>query len=336
MTTEFLKLTESKAQATNPNAARRASFAGAHLEVRMFNVGEGEAILIAFPNRRAWMVDGGCGSGDKRNRQLGELLAAHLRERKLKLEALVPTHPHKDHVGAVAALLRAKPPLASALTIYRSVDATWDAPAAWIADLKQEAARQPTKVKWVLLSDALRAVPLGTGVEARLFAGSGDGPYTSVFLQLRFQQARLLFTGDAKCGYERQLLAAFGEDSFRADVLKVTHHGSSSGTARRLVSAVKPAIAIASTADDEGHRLERDTLQRLQAGGPQRRIYETVIDGDITLRTDGAAHAGGVLYQVELTAPGLFADELGAVTLPRAVVDAKRGTSTHYRDCTEA
>ena len=302
----------------------------------MFNLGDGEAILIVFPNRRAWLVDGGSGSGNKNNQKLGELLAAHLKERKLTLEALVPSHPHKDHVGAVAALLRARPAMTDPLTIYRSVDATWDAPTGWIVDLKNELATQPVTVNWVTLPDTLRVVGLGAGVGARLFAGSGEGPYTSVFLQLRFHQARLLFTGDAMCGYERDLLAAFGEDNFRAEVLKVTHHGSSSGTARRTVAAVKPALAIASTADDDGHRLEKDTLQRIQNNGPQRRIYETVIDGDITLRTDGGAFGGGVLYQVELTAPGLFEAALGARTLARAVVDPKRGTSANHPACTEA
>ena len=336
MTTEFLKVTESKAQTAHPGAARRAKFANSHLEVRMFNVGDGEAILIAFPNRRAWLVDGGSGSGTKNNQALGQQLAAHLQQRNLVLEALVPSHPHKDHVGAVAALLRAGPPLADPLTIYRSVDATWNPDTGWIGDLKQELVNLPSQANWVTLQNAHREVALGDGVEAHLFAGSGDGAYTSIFLQLRFHLARLLFTGDAHCSYERDLLVRFGEDDFRADLLKVTHHGSSSGTAQRVVNAVKPAIAIASTASDGGHRLEADTLQRLRNNGAQRRIYETVIDGDIILRSDGQAYGGGVLYQVELVAPGLFEAALGATTLPRATVDAQRGSSPNHPECLEA
>lgn len=332
MTTEYLKLTESQAQTVHPGAARRAKFANAALEVRMFNVGQGEAILITFPNRRAWLVDGGSSSSDQNNQKLGKLLATHLQSNTLKLEALVPSHPHKDHVGAVATLLQARPLMTNPLTIYRSADATWDPSTGWIGDLENELARLPSPVKKVTLSNSLTVVPLGDGVEARLFAGSGQGAYTSVFCQLRFHQTRLLFTGDSKCGYERKLLANFGEDNFRADLLKITHHGSSSGTARKLVNAVKPALAIASTADEGGHRLERDTLERVQPAGSLRRVYETGIDGDIILRTDGGAYGGGVLYQVELVAPGLFSTELGATTLPRAEVDPKRGR-TEYSDC---
>src|SRR6266508_1134929 len=330
MSTEFLKITESKATTAHPNATRRTKFTNSHLEVRMFNVGDGEAILIAFPNRRAWLIDGGTGVGTAHNHTLGQQLAAHLQQRNLTLEALVPSHPHKDHVGAVAPLLRAVPPLADPLTIYRSADGTWDADTAWLADLRQAL---PAQVNTVALSDAHREVTVSDGVEAHFFAGSGDGAYTSIFLQLRFHQARLLFTGDAHCAYERDLLQRFGDDDFRADVLKVTHHGSSSGTAQRVVNAVKPAIAIASTQSDGGHRLEADTLQRLRNNGPQRRIFETLIDGDIILRTDGEAFGGGVLYQVELVAPGLFEAALGAVTLPRATVDAQRTVSANHPDC---
>lgn len=49
-----------------------------------------------------------------------------------------------------------------------------------------------------------------------------------------------------------KLLDAFGEEDFRTDLLKVTHHGSSSGTAKIVVKAIKQGIAIASTAEDGG------------------------------------------------------------------------------------
>ncbi len=73
----------------------------------------------------------------------------------------------------------------------------------------------------------------------------------------------------------------------------MTHHGSSSGTARVIVDAVRPGIAVASTAPDGGHRLEMDTLARL--GGP-RAVFETLVDGDIILRADGRGYGGGILY----------------------------------------
>ena len=173
---------------------------------------------------------------------------------------------------------------------------------------------------------------ISADAEAHLFAGSRDGYYTSLFVHLRYRQARLLFTGDAHCGYEVKLLGAFGPPDFRADVLKVTHHGSSSGTATRAMNEIRPGIAIASSGDDSGHRLERDTLDRLGGRPGPRRVFESVVDGDIILRTDGAPYRRDILYQAEFESPGRFAEDLGAATLPLAEVDAAR-TTGNYPDC---
>jgi competence protein ComEC len=149
-------------------------------------------------------------------------------------------------------------------------------------------------------------------------------------MQLRFRSARLLFTGDADCAYEVKLLEAFGETDFRADLLKITHHGSSSGTAARVLAAARPALAIASTADDDGHRLEADTLKRVLGPGRKRRVFETLVDGDIVVRTDGEPYLGGILYEVELEDPPQFATELDVVVIPANRI--LRGRS-HDRHC---
>ena len=263
MAGKFLKVLEGTARRALPRSGRKSTFAKSHLEVRMFNVGDGEAILLVFPKKRAWLVDCGSGSGTKHNQALGKQLASYLKQEKLVLEALVPSHPHKDHGGAFALLLAEKPKLASKVRYYRSSDATWNKKTGWISELNKELNKLGSKLEAVVLKNAHREVTIAADVTAHLFAGSGDGAYTSLFLHLRFRDARLLFTGDAHCRYEKKLLDAFGEEDSRADVLKVTHHGSSTGTAKKVVKEVKQGISIASTADDGGHRLGKDTLKRL-------------------------------------------------------------------------
>ncbi len=51
MAGKFLKILEGKARNARPKTGRKNKFAKSHLEVRMFNVGEGEAILLVFPNK---------------------------------------------------------------------------------------------------------------------------------------------------------------------------------------------------------------------------------------------------------------------------------------------
>ena len=79
----------------------RTQFRNEHLEIRMFYVGHGELNLIVFPDRRAWIIDVGSGNGWADNNTLGGLIAGYLTTEDLTLDALVMSHAHKDHVGAV-------------------------------------------------------------------------------------------------------------------------------------------------------------------------------------------------------------------------------------------
>jgi competence protein ComEC len=331
----WIRALEDEAPAARPAAARRASFEASSLEVRMFSVGEGEAILIIFPGGRTWLIDGGATNNASTNERLGGLLVGYLEARGLTLEVCVPSHPHADHVGALATILTSgSASLAPEVTVYRA-DVAWTGTATWLKHYNDAIAGPTPAVEDVILSGKHREVPIAPWVAAHFFCGSGAGAYTSLFMQLRFGASRLLFTGDAHCDYEVELLDAFGPEDFRADMLKVTHHGSSSGTAQRVLEAIKPAFAIASTADEGGHRLEADTLERLLGPQGRRRVFETLVDGDITVRTDGVPYGGGTLYRVELDRverdrAGEVAGAMGAGLKPADQIS--RGRSDE-RDC---
>ena len=297
----------------------------------MFNVGEGEAMVIEFPNERAWVVD--CGSGnhpESRNRKLGEGITGYLNERGLKLEALIPSHPHIDHAGGYPWLLQAGPLLAPKVWLFRAADA-WDPATGWVSDLNQRLSALAS-FEEVVLTDSQRVFPIDDETTAHLFAAHGDGAYTSTWLHIRYRDARFLFTGDVHCDYEKLLFELFVGYDFGSELLKITHHGSSSGTSREFVGRVDQGLAFASTAADDGHRLEQDTLDRLGGLGQPRRVFETKVDGDIIVRTDGLGYGDGILYQLEFDPPGRFSGDLGASVFPLADVNLSR-TSTNDPDC---
>lgn len=326
----WIQALENETRGARPRAERRSSFEASCVELRMFNVGHGEAMLVIFPGARAWLLDGGNTNNRTPNERLGQLLVRYLEDRKLTLEACVASHPHVDHVGALETILTSgSTALAPTVTVYRGEDA-WNADRRWLDRYHQMIADLGPAVQEVILRDAHRQVTIADGVVAHLFAGSRDGPYTSLFMQLRYRSARLLFTGDAYCAYEVELLDAFGHLDFRADMLKITHHGSSSGTARRAVDAARPAFAIASTGDDAGHRLEADTLERVLGSRQKRRVFETLVRGDIVVRTDGEPYRRGILYQLEFNSPGQFAAEMHAEVTDEDQIE--RGRSDHT-DC---
>lgn len=323
----FLSVSAGKTKDARPSSKRFADLKRSCLEVRMFNVGGGEAIFIVLPDKQTWLVDGGSTNSPARNEELGGKLASYLKSNKLKLTGLLPSHPHFDHVGAVAPLLRTRPKFGKKLYYCRSEDATWHGKQ-WLTDLDSELDALPIPVEKIVLRNAHREITLAQDVRAHLFAGSGDQAYTSIFMQLRYRDARLLFTGDAHCPYENDLIDKFGGEDFHADVLKVTHHGSSSGTSKRLVSTARPGIAIASTAEDEGHQLEKDTLSRLRGSPGRQEILETLICGDIIVQTDGLPQGDGTLYRIDVDSPGYCAANQWANVLSKSAVDKLRGEAT--------
>ena len=77
----------------------------------MFNVGEGEAILIVFPDKRAWLVDGGCTNSVGPNARLAQLLQNYLESNAL---TLFPGQAEETTLestnGGLAFVVRVAPP----------------------------------------------------------------------------------------------------------------------------------------------------------------------------------------------------------------------------------
>ncbi|MGH9878817.1 MAG: ComEC/Rec2 family competence protein [Nitrososphaerales archaeon] len=270
------------------------------LEVRMFDVGAGEAILIIFPSSTAWLIDGGSTNGKIKNQETGEMLAQYLNDENLILTRIIASHPHKDHVGAVEYMLGEQPKLGSKLRYYFTDDPPGkSATKEWIRNLNSKL--DGNNVERIDLTGRNEMITLPKG-HAFLFAGKGEKEYTSIFMHLRYNDATFIFTGDVgRFKYEYELLDTYNENYFRSDVLKITHHGSTSGTSGRFVRSVKPGIAIASTADDDGHELEQEVRNRL-AYKNRCKIFETLRRGNITMQSEGkkVQRNGkvGVLYNV--------------------------------------
>lgn len=276
------------------------------LEMTVFDVGVGETILLRR-HLLAVLVDGGS-AVKKRNEELGDALKKYIMGEALKLSGIVASHPHVDHLNAISTLLTndGSSILADEVTYFDNGESmgTWltETLGVTLADLGDA-----IEVVHVGFSGAQFA--LSNDVRIALFVDGRWRPrpaYRSVFMSLDFRHARFLLTGDAYHEYENSLLNSLAAAYLRCDVLKITHHGSEHGTSKAFADWASPRISVASTHDDEGHRLETVVEKRLSALG---QVYDThTTGGDIVVRTDGVwrtlgRHAG-VLYEVEAVRPG--------------------------------
>lgn len=248
----------------------------------------GDAAAIRTPAGRWLLVDAGerddgWDAGERR-------VLPFLRARGVKrLEALVLTHPHADHVGGAAAVLRSMPverviepgmPLGSPVYL-ETLRAAEERGVPW------SAARQDR----VLRVDGVEILFLWPAPEA--VEAPEDPNDVSAVLLVRYAGFGALLTGDAPAWVEERLVARYG-DSLDVDVLKAGHHGSRTASSARLLDAATPELAVVSAGlrNDYGHP-HAEVLRRLQARG----IPVARTDQDGTVRVE--AEPGGEWRRVE-------------------------------------
>ncbi|MGD2153666.1 MAG: DNA internalization-related competence protein ComEC/Rec2 [Gemmatimonadales bacterium] len=238
-----------------------------HLSVYVLDVGQGDAIAIATPRRHWLLVDAGPRSGDF---DAGaRRVVPFLREQGTRrLVAWLASHPDQDHVGGAPALL-------SAIDVDRVIGSGRISGQAaqidvlrWIAD--NDGGWLAADAGDTLSVDDVSLVFLHPG---RIVPESDEtsNAYSLVF-RLEYGGFRMLFTGDAPAQIEDRLCDE-DADAVRAQILKVSHHGSSSSTSRHFLSRVQPELAVISAGRRNlyGHPSPRVLLRLAARGIPTRR-----------------------------------------------------------------
>jgi competence protein ComEC len=254
------------------------------LELAFLDVGQGDAIAIHTPADRWLLVDAGpweedFDAGEKR-------VLPWLRARgATRLEAMILTHPHTDHIGGAAAVMRGmpvgrviEPGLAFGTPVYLGMLRT-----AQQNHVAWSAARQDR----VLRIDGLELQFLWPTVD--VLDAPADANDISAVTGLHYGRFSALLTGDAPAFVEHALVARYG-DALRADVLKVGHHGSRTASSQEFLQTVRPSLAVISCGrrNRYGHPAP-ETVARLAADGI--RVARTDEDGTVLVRVDAGGRA---------------------------------------------
>ena len=245
------------------------------LELRVFDVGQGDAILLRF-GERALLVD--AGPDPQTARQV--LLPRLARLGVDRLDGLVLTHADADHIGGAADILGALP----VTTLWMS-EPEQDHPL--LSVIEAAAARAGSRIERPRDGEALQWHP-AVSIQVRFAAAdvAGGDNNQSMVVQVRYGDADFLLTGDIERAAERALVSANG--GLEADVLKVAHHGASTSSSLEFLASVKPQVAIISAGLGNAFNHPRDdVLRRLRALDAQ--VFRTDLAGDVAVRTDGRA-----------------------------------------------
>ncbi|HEY3377407.1 MAG TPA: MBL fold metallo-hydrolase [Armatimonadota bacterium] len=244
----------------------------ATLTIRVLDVGQGDAILLRLPDQESLLID----AGDQAHSS--QLVAAIRAAGISRLNLLVATHPHEDHIGGMAAVFN---------TV--AVDEVWDSGYNQGSHI-QERFLQTIRTRGIHFATPRRGylrtmggVQLEVLAPAQLLSGTdSDANNNSLVIRITFKKFSALLTGDMESA-EREGIS----DWTHSTILKVAHHGSRNGTDGAFLAQVQPELALISVGDNNEYRHPHpETLRALRAASIPYKA--TATDGTITVTTDGA------------------------------------------------
>jgi competence protein ComEC len=264
------------------------------LRITVIDVGQADAILIETPAHHVVLVDAGgrlelgAQTTGSTAEAVGERIVVPLLLRRgiHHLDALLISHPHGDHVGGCAPILRK-------LRVTEVADSGQTYGGHAYHDCLGTARADGVPVAYPRAGNVWRT---DDGVVMHFMGpslpfisgGNNDINDNSIAFTLRYRNFCMLFTGDAGTNAEQRFLSEHAD--LRCAILKVGHHGSAYGTTPGFLAAVRPKVAIISVGRHNvfGHPAP-STLATLRKFGSK--IYRTDENGAITVVTDGIAFA---------------------------------------------
>ena len=229
------------------------------LKVYFFDVGQADSMLIQN-NGENMLIDAG-------NNEDGETLVNNLKTLGVeKIDYLVGTHPHEDHIGGMDDIINSfeigKIYMPNVSTNTKTFEDVIDA--AKNKNLQIETPKAGDK--FTIGKSSCEVAYVGSDKE--------NLNLSSIIIKMKYNNLSYLFTGDTEADVENKI------DFGKINILKVAHHGSDTSSSEKFVNETAPEVAIISVGKDNsyGHP-SNEIIKRYEKVGSK--IYRTDEVGNI-------------------------------------------------------
>lgn len=237
------------------------------LIVDYIDVGQADSILVRNESH-SMLIDAG-------NNEDGKDVLNFIKEKGItKLDYVIGTHPHEDHIGGLDDIINSDleienilmPKISTNTKTYEDVlDAILNKGLSVVAPKKDDTF-EIGKAKCTVMTDSI--------------LDQDNLNLSSIIIRLEYGENSFLFMGDAEEENEKQI------NWPKTDVLKVGHHGSKTSSSENFINQVQPKYSIIMVGKDNSYKLpKQETIDKFKNIGSE--IYRTDENGTIEINSNG-------------------------------------------------